>query len=104
MSTLLTDLQEANASFRCGTCPGGPEGSCDDQCEKHRLEYQAEELGKRKYRKVTECKDCINWLSPFEEAGLNGGHYCDIELQALGILYNCPPTHSCAYGEPKEGE
>lgn len=49
MNTLLIDLQEAEASFRCGTCPGGPEEECDDQCEKHRLEYMAEELVKKGY-------------------------------------------------------
>lgn len=49
MEELLKDLQEANASFRCGTCPGGSAEECDDQCEKHRLEYQAEELKKKGY-------------------------------------------------------
>lgn len=58
MNTLLTDLQEANASFRCGTCPGGPEEGCDDQCEKHRLEYMAEELGKKGWVNPVRCKDC----------------------------------------------
>lgn len=53
MNTLLTDLQEISSSFRCGTCPGGPEEECDDQCEKHRLEYMAEELGKKGYVKVS---------------------------------------------------
>lgn len=85
-NTLLQDLQEINAAFRCGTCPGGPEESCDDDCDKHRLEYMAEGLNKKGYRKVTECKDC---------------RYNDRCIILAGM---CDQIQFCSLGESKEGE
>jgi len=63
----------------------------------------AEVLEKKGWVNPIRCKDCHNWLRIKNNKKI-GSHYCDVDLQAYGVMCNCPPTHFCSYGEPKEGE
>lgn len=76
----------------------GDWGGCKDAT----LRYIAKQLAELGYVKVTRCGECHNWR-PINES-TDGGHYCDVDLQAYGVMFNCPPDHFCSSSEPKEAE